>query len=201
MVFVITSGDEGVQINEGTRLAFVGGGFKLESFGEAVNILKKYLGDDLRIAASEEDAWIKEKLDLANWEQVNASAQQHLQVLADQHGLLYAGNIPFADPQELDHSIRGHMVRPQGMHLATKIAFTLGGGEQTYHLGHYLISADWIGDADEKTVRQVLEPQIAHYAGLAGKDTLPFEFEEEGELPEEMKERNRQMLKQVGILK
>jgi hypothetical protein len=201
MAFVITSGDEGVQINEGTRLAFAGGGFKLEGFGEAVKILRKYLGDDLRIAASEEDAWIKEKLDLANWEQVNASAQQHLQVLADQQGLLYAGNIPFADPQELDHGIRGHMVRPQGMHLATKIAFTLGGGEQAYHLGHFLISADWVGDADEAVVRKVLEPQIAHYAGLAGKESLPFEFEEEGALPDDMKERNRKMLKKVGILK
>ncbi len=201
MAYVITAGDEGVQINEGTRLAFAGSGFRLDGFGEAVAILKKHFAEDLRIAASEENAWIKEKLDLSNWEQVNASYQQHLQVVADENGLLYSGIIPFADPQELDHEIRGHMVRPQGMHLATKIAFTLGGGEQTYHLGHYVISADWVGDADEALVKKVLLPQVEHYSKLANQEQLPFEFEEGGELPNEVKERNKAMLKKVGILK
>ncbi len=200
MAYVITSGDEGVQINEGTRLAFAGAGYKLDGFGEAVKILKKYLGQELRIAAAAENAWVKDQLDLDNWEQVNASSQQHTQALADQHKLLYAGYIPFSDPVELDHGIRGHMVRPEGMHLATKIAFTLGGGEQTYNLGHFLISADWVGDADEKLVRRVLEPQITHYTSLVNQEKLPFEFEEAGELPEEMKERNRAMLKKVGLL-
>lgn len=200
MAYVITAGDEGVQINEGTRLAFAGSGYKLEGFDEAVDILKKYLGKDLRIASAAENSWIKNQLDLDNWEQVNASAQQHVQALADKSRLLYAGYIPFADPIELDHDIKGHMVRPQGMHLATKIGFTYGGGEQVYNLGQYLISADWVGDADEALVKKSMDAQIKHYQEVAGNKELPFVFEDGGDLPDDMKERNKEMLKKIGIL-
>jgi len=123
--FVITDGDEGVQINEGIRLGFAGAGYGLDGFTEVAALLKKVLSKDIRIAASAESAWIKQQLSLEDWEQVDAMAQQHTQALADQNGLLYAGFLPFADPQEIDHEIKGHMVRPRGMHLATKFVSLL----------------------------------------------------------------------------
>jgi len=199
MAYVITCGDEGVQINEGTRLAFAGSGFRLEGFDRAVKILKKIIDEPIRIVSSAENDWMRQQLDLYNWEQVDASVQQHIQALAEKNDLLYAGFIPFADPKALAHDIKGHMVRPRNLHLANKIAFTLGGGEQTYNLGCFLISADWVGEADEKLVRQVLEPQIEFYTKLVKAEKLQFVFEEEGNLSDEIKDKNKAMLKKIGI--
>ena len=47
MAYVITCGDEGVQINEGTRLGVVGSGFNLDGFSKVVKLLKKQFGKDL----------------------------------------------------------------------------------------------------------------------------------------------------------
>lgn len=201
MAYVITCGDEGVQINEGTRLGFVGSGFKLKDFDQVVKILKKIISEPIRIVSSAENAWMRQQLDLFNWEQVDATSQQQIQALAEKNDLLYAGFVPFADPKELDHDIKGHMVRPNNLHLANKIAFTLGGGEQTYNLGCFLISADWVGEADEQLVRQILEPQIEFYTKLVKADELEFVFEEAGSLPEELKAKNKEMLKKIGIWK
>ena len=89
-IFVIADADEGVQINQGTRLGFVGAGFMLDGFEQVVKILKKELSKQLRIVSSGENDWIKQQLDLKQWDEVDAMAQQHLQSLADEHGLLYA---------------------------------------------------------------------------------------------------------------
>lgn len=198
MEYVITCGDEGVQINEGIRLAVVGAGFKVEGFSEIVAILKRLLGDKLRIAASEENDWIKQQLDLSTWEQTNASAQQHIQALADSEKLLYAGCLPFADPQELDHGIKGHMVRPHGIHIATKITFTFGGGEQTYHLGQFLISAEWVSEAPRELVKSVIKKQVDFYTSLSNGQNLPFSFQLGGELGEEKALKNKQVLTELG---
>ncbi|HEX7017590.1 MAG TPA: hypothetical protein VF209_01635 [Patescibacteria group bacterium] len=198
MTYVIACGDEGIQINEGTRLAIVGAGFKVDGFSQIVKTWKKLLGKDLRIAASEENDWIKEQLGLSTWEQTNASAQQHIQALADKEKLLYAGSLPFADPHELDHGIKGHMVRPHGIHIANKIKFTLGGGEQTYHLGQYLISAEWLSEVDEKLAQEVLDLQVNFYKKIAKNDDLIFEYELEGELGEEKANENLKILKKLG---
>jgi hypothetical protein len=198
MAYVITCGDEGVQINEGTRIGVLGAGVELAGFDKVVSHLKKTFGKDLRIATSEENEWVKQKLDLSSWDQVSAMMQQHVQVLADKLGLLYAGVLPFTDPQELEHDVRGHMVRPKGVHIANKISFTLGGGEQTYHLGHYVISADWVAKADKKLVESFLNEQIAFYNKMA-KMELPFVFEMNGELGEATAEANKKMLESVGI--
>ncbi len=200
MVYVITCGDEGVQINEGTRVAVVGAGFRLEKFSEVVKALKKTFGDDLRIAASEENDWLKEQLKLSNWEQVNASAQQHISAVADQEGLLYSGYLPFTDPKQLKHEVKGHMVRPHAIHIATKICLTIGGGEQKYNLGHYVISADWVANADAKLVKQVLDTQIAFYTKLNGGNALPIELEETGELGEEAVAKNKAVLQKLGYV-
>lgn len=200
MAYVLACGDEGVQINEGTRLAFVGAGIKLDGFSEVIPLLQSQFGADLRIAASEENDWVKEQFQLSTYEQADATMQQHAEVLADKHKLLYSGCIPFADPQELEHDIKAHMVRPHGIHIANKICFTLGGGEQTYNLGCYLISADWVAEAPTALVKQVIEPQIAFYKKLAKRDNLEFVFELGGELGEAAAEKNKAALgKALGL--
>ena len=44
MIYVITCGDEGIQINEGTRLGILGAGFKMNGFPQVVKALKKLTG-------------------------------------------------------------------------------------------------------------------------------------------------------------
>lgn len=196
--YAITCGDEGVQINEGRRLSFVGAGFQLKGFSEAVTILKKILNTDLRVVSSQENDWIKEKLELQNWQQVNAMMQQHIAALADKEGLLYAGYLPFTDPRKLDHDIKGHMVRPHNVHVANKISFTLGGGEQTYNLGQFQISADWVAEAPQELVKAIMWEQIEFYKKLAKRDLI-FMFEERGELGEAVAAKNKAMLESVGV--
>jgi hypothetical protein len=201
MTYVITCGDEGVQINEGTRLSFIGAGVQLEGFSKVVAILKKILKDDkdnIAIAASEQNDWIKDQFTLDNWEQASATMQQQVEALADKEGLKYAGLLPFADPRQLKNGVKGHMVRPKGIHIANKIGFTLAGGEQTYNLGRYLISADWVAKADTALIKKVIQPQIDFYTKLAKQD-LPFHFEMEGPLGEEVAEANKKALAKAGF--
>ena len=200
MAYVITCGDEGVQINVGTRLGVVGSGYKLAGFSDVAKILKKLFGNDLCIAASEENDWIKAGLDLANWGQVNASAQQHIEALADKEKLLYAGYLPFTDPRQLKHDIKGHMVRPHKIHIANKISFSLGGGEQTYNLGHFQVSADWVAEANEKLVKSFLSTQVEFYEKLVGGNKLERVVETTGELGEEVAAKNEAVLKKLGFI-
>jgi hypothetical protein len=197
MKYVITCGDEGIQINQGTRLAIVGAGYNLEEFSEIVKALKSLLGEEIAIAASEENSWIKQQLDLSTWEQADASMQQHIAALADKQGLHYSGILPFADPQELEHGIKGHMVRPHGIHIGTTITFTLDGGEQTYHLGQYLISAEWVSSVDPEVAKKAIETQVAHYKLLGGGE-LAFSVQTGGELGEEVAAKNKAVLESFG---
>lgn len=199
LAYVITCGDEGVQINEGIRLGFVGSGLKLEGFDKAVKALKGLFKDDLRIAASEECDWIKEQYELSNWEQTTAHSQQHVEALADKEGLLYSGFLPFKDPKVLKHDIKGHMVRPHNIHVANKICFTLGGGEQTYNLGCYLISADWVHKVPLKVAENLIKTQVDFYKKISKNDNLEYVFEMEGELGEDVAQKNADVLKKIGI--
>jgi hypothetical protein len=199
MSYVIACGDEGVQINEGRRLAFVGAGFRLEGFSEAVKALKTLFGKKIAIASSEENAWVQKQLNLHEWDQVNASMEQHIEALADREKLLYAGHVTFTDPRVLAHGIKAHMVRPHGIHIANKICFTLGGGEQKFNLGCYVISADWVAEVGLRVARPLIESQIEFYKNLAKKD-LMFVFEEGGELGEKVAQKNRKILEKMGIM-
>ncbi len=199
MAYVITCGDEGVQVNEGTRLGFAGAGFRLEGFSEVITALKSLLDKDLRIAASEECDWMKSNLELSNWEQVTASSQQHIEALADREKLLYSGFIPFTDPRQLKHEIKAHMVRPKGVHIANKICFTLGGGEQTYNLGCFLISADWVHAVDFEVAKKIIEAQVEFYKKLSKRDDLKFVFETQGELGAEIAAANAAVLQKMGF--
>lgn len=194
MEYVITCGDEGVQINEGTRLGIMGCGFRQEAFPEVLALLKKVIKADFRVAINEENDWIKEKLDLVNWEQVNAMAQQQIQALAEREGLLYSGYLPFSDPKMLQHGIKGHMVRPHKVHIANKISFTLAGGEQTYNLGNYVISAEWVHLAKPEFIKSFIQPQIEFYTKLSGGQELKFVYELDGELGEEIATKNKAAL-------
>lgn len=203
--FVIACGDEGVQLNHGRRLAFLGAGLKLPNFEQVLTALTQTLASysdrdlSLRLAANEENAYVKEIYQLNDFDEANASMQQHLQALADRHQLLYAGILPFADPLELEHEVKGHMVRPKGVHIANKICLTIAGGETTYNLGQYLISADWVAAADDQLVKQVLDQQIAFYESLA-KRPLPLIIEEAGDLDPSLVAANKAKLEALKYM-
>lgn len=197
--YVITCGDEGVQINEGTRLAFVGSGFRLTGFSEAVVALQQLLGvGSMSVVSQEENDWLKQTLELVDWKQVNAMSQQHTEALADKEGLTYAGNLTFTDPKQLKHGIKGHMVRPHNVHVANKICFTLAGGEQTYNLGNYLISAEWVHLLPKKKAEQLIKIQVEFYQKLANRP-VTFVFEEAGILGEKIASKNKKVLEKMGI--
>lgn len=200
MPYVITCGDEGVQINEGTRLGFAGSGFRIEGFSTIITALKSLLGKDIRIAASEQCDWMRQQLELSNWEQVTASTQQHIEALADREKLLYSGFIPFSDPKNLEHDIKAHMVRPKEVHIANKLCFTLAGGEQTFNLGCFVVSADWVHAVDFKLAKTVITAQIEFYKKLVGKTDLAITFETAGELGAEIAAKNAAVLKRMGIV-
>lgn len=198
MSYVITCGDDGVQINEGTRLGVLGAGVHVEHFSEVVAALKKTFSQDIAIASSAENDWIKREFALDTFEQADATMQQQVEFLADKEGITFAGHLEFTDPKELKPGIKGHMVRPKGIHIANKICFTLAGGEQTFNLGNFVVSADWVANADKAIVKAVLEAQIAYYKNLAQQELI-FVFEMSGELGEEVAAKNKAVLTELGI--
>lgn len=198
MSYVITCGDEGVQINEGTRLAIVGAGTHFEEATQIIDALKEQLGE-LQIAASGQNDWTKQQLKLADWEQTDASMQQHVQVLAEQNGVNYAGFLPFADPKELDFDIKGHMVRPRGIHIANTACFTLDGGEQKYHLGQYLISAEWVSQVDVDLAKTAITKQLEFYTELNRGNELRLTYQTGGELGSTVAEENKAVLESFGL--
>lgn len=198
MAYVITCGDEGIQINEGTRLGILGAGFEMTGFAEVVKVLKKLLSKNIRVVANSENEWVKNHLELSDWEQTDASMKQQIKALADKHKLAYAGFTPFADPRQLKHDIKGHMVRPRGIHIANKVCFTLAGGEQTYHLGHYVVSAEWVSSVDKKLAKEFITTQVEFYKKQAKMD-LEFVFETEGELGEKVAKKNQKVLASFGF--
>jgi hypothetical protein len=209
---VIADGDEGVQLNHGRRFSFLGSGFRLPHFSQVVEALQKTIVDNfpqeqsdkkLKIAASEENAWFKKELKLNDWNETNASAQQHLAALADKLKIEYVGILPFADPKELESGVRGHMVRPHNMHLANQACFTIAGGEETYNLGQYLISADWLADFTSNgkknlsQAKEILLTQLDFYQNLAGEVKLKVLIESQGPFSEELSKKNHQVLDKV----
>lgn len=197
-VFVIACGDEGVQLNEGVRLGVVGSGIRFEHAPKIIAALKKTFPlEQLRVVASQENDWIRAQFDLATFEQADATMQQQAEVLADKEELLYGGFLPFADPKNLQHGVRGHMVRPRKIHIANAICFTVGGGEQVYNLGRYMISADWLHAADFSVAKAAIEEQVAFYTKL-GTGELKIVIIEEGQLDDAVKAKNKATLKKLG---
>jgi len=214
MPLVIADGDEGVQLNHGRRFAFLGSGFRLPHFSQIIKSLQKVIDNNfpkeqvekkLKIAASEENAWFKEKLALNDWDEANASTQQYLEALADQLKIQYVGILPFADPKELKAEVKGHMVRPHNMHLANQVCFTIAGGEEVYNLGQYLISADWLADFTNNgkknmtEAKEFLKNQVDFYQSLAGDNKLKVLIEKQGPFEQKLVEKNQEILDKIII--
>jgi hypothetical protein len=214
MPLVIADGDEGVQLNYGRRFAVLGSGFRLPHFPQIIKSLQKTIDDyfpqeqrdkKLKITASEENAWFKEQLVLNDWDETNASTQQHLAALADQLKFEYVGILPFADPKELKLAVKGHMVRPHNMHLANQLCFTIAGGEEVYSLGQYLISADWLvdftnnGKKNLAEAKEFLQIQMDFYQILAGNNKLKVLIEQRGPFEQKLVKKNRQILDKIVI--
>lgn len=198
MIYVISCGEEGVQLNEGTRLGIVGSGVSLKGADTVISYLKQMF-DTVYIAASEENAWIRAAFQLNTWEQANATYQQQAAVIADRNQVGYAGIFEFSDPKALSSEIKGHMVRPQKIHIANSISLTIGGGEQTYHLGHFVISADWVHLSDPTFVKEFLTEQIEHYKSLVNMKDIKITIEEAGTLDPEIIQKNKDILAKAGF--
>lgn len=202
---VIACGDEGVQLNNGCRFAFVGAGYNLPGFTEALTILREVIkaypikDQQFRIVASEENDYFKEVMKLNDWDETNACMQQRIAALADKEGLLYSGILPFSDPVELPHDVKGHMVRPHNIHIANKICFTLAGGESTYNLGQYVISADWLLAAPKQLAQQLITQQVEYYQRLAKGLPLTLVGQKEGPLGLATAEKNAAILADLGF--
>ncbi|MFH1966974.1 MAG: hypothetical protein ABIJ03_00530 [Patescibacteria group bacterium] len=194
--FVLTCGDEGVQINVGRRLSLIGVGVGLDGADKVIEALKK-LFSGMRLAASGENDWVKNQLKLDDWAQTDATMQKQVEAVADKHNLLYAGFLPFTDPRQLKHDIKGHMVRPKNVHVASNICFTLGGGEQTYNLGQYQVSAEWLHLVDIKLARTIIKTQLEFYTQVSGLKKLAVVIEEAGELDKKVIAKNKQILQKI----
>lgn len=197
--YVITCGDEGVQINVGKRLGFIGCGYEIEGFSKVVKALKKLFKRDFRLAINQENEWIRSRSDFTSWKQINAAAQKSVEAIAKEEDLLYAGYLPFTDPRQLKHDIKGHMVRPHDVHVANSISFTLDGGEIVYNLGHFVISADWVHKLPKKLAEKIIKDQVKFYKSLVPKMRLKIVFEEGGILGEKIAKKNRKALNKMGI--
>ena len=212
MPLVIAAADEGVQLNHGRRFAFVGAGFRLPHISAVLVALAKTIDQHfpaeqkdkkLKIAASEENAWFKQTLKLNDWDETNASMQQHLAALAEQEQLEYVGILPFADPQELAGAVKGHMVRPHNLHLANKVCLTIAGGEQTYNLGQYLLSVDWLAEFTKhgkqklKEAKELVQAQLTYLRELNHGKDLPTVIEDQGPLSSQLVEENRQLITKI----
>ena len=195
--YVIACGDEGVQINHGRRLGFVGAGVKLPDFSQVIPTLKKLFGDNLTIVAAAENDWERHQFELGDYQQADALAQQHTQLLADELNINYAGFLPFSDPKQLKYEVKGHMVRPKGVHIANGVCFTLAGGEQTYHLGHFVVSAEWVSMVKPKIAKKLIQTQLDFYQSLIGSQKLEYVFESNGELGSKLATKNQAILTKI----
>lgn len=191
---VITSGDEGVQLNVGTRLGFIGSGFALPGFEAAVKTLKKlFKKRDLVLVSIQEDDWLAEKLQTHN----PNLYQENITKVAKANKLTYVGQLDYGDPRNLeDNATRGHLVRPPKIHVADRIIFTVGGGEQNFNLRKIVVSADYLFDLNEDEAEEIITTQVKFYHQLI-KKTPKFEIEEEGELEAEIKAKNKAVLEKI----
>lgn len=192
MPWVIASGDEGLQLNSGVRFAFAGSGFHLPHFDLALQALRQLMPakQSLYLASMQEDDWLSRELQSKN----PNLYQEQLTSFATQNNLTYAGQFDYGDPRELDETgIKGHLVRPPKVHVADRICLTVGGGEQTYNLRHFVISADFVSALQPKEAQELITTQIDFYRQLTGED-LPVTFETDGPLSAEVKKANQQVL-------
>jgi hypothetical protein len=190
---VIASGDEGLQLNNGTRFGFVGSGYGLPHFSRAVAALEKKLPQKLVLVSLQEDDWLSEQLQTKN----PNLYQETLRDFAKSEKLKYVGQLDYGDPRDLDDNVtRGHIVRPPKVHVADQICFTCGGGEQTYNLRQLIISADYLFGLTPKQALEIIGVQVAFYQKLLGRK-LKLTKESTGCLDDKVKAKNIAVLEKV----
>ncbi|MBQ6449864.1 hypothetical protein IJJ08_03090 [bacterium] len=189
---VITSGDEGLQLNSGCRLGFVGSGFQLSHFESALKVLRQLFASSLCLASAQEDDWLERQLQSRN----QSFFAEKLTAFAQQQGLAYVGQFDYGDPKDLEAGVRGHLVRPPKIHVAEGITLTIGGGEQTYSLERCVICADFAHGLDLPVLRELMISQIDFYREIVGAH-LPVSVSDEGNLSPELKLANRQALSPI----
>ncbi len=196
--YIIACGDEGVRVSGATRLGVVGAGAKLPHIDELYKAIKK-IYPQVGVFANQENDWIKQQLALSDYESADASMQQHIAALCDLQDVKYLGNIEFVDPVEFGDGVKAHMVRPHGIHVAKQISLTIGGGEQKFNLGNFVVSADWVSGVKPEVAKEILQTEIEFYRALRKKE-LPIVVEDGGELSDEMKAKNREVLQNIGLI-
>lgn len=190
---VIAPADEGLQLNHGIRFGFVGSGYDLPYFTQAIAILTKQFDQPLSLVSMQENDYLAAVLETKN----PNLYQESLTKFAKKHKLRYAGQIDYGDPRDLDDGItRGHIVRPQKIHVADQICFTLGGGEQTYSMRQVVISADYLGGLKFKEAVAMIKPQVDFYRQLLARP-LKLTRSTDGDLSAAMKQKNAAMLDRV----
>lgn len=187
---VIASSDEGLQLNFGVRFGFTGSGYNLPHFAKAIQALAKKLPQPLVLASLQEDDWLANELSSKN----PNLYQETLEKFAKEHQLSYVGQLDYGDPRDLnDNLTRGHIVRPQKIHVADQICFTLGGGEQTFNLRQIIISADYLFALTPKQGVEIISKQVNFYRQLLG-NKLKFARETDGILADTVKTANAKKL-------
>lgn len=191
--YVIASGDEGLQLNCGIRFGFAGSGYQLPHFANAVEILKKIVTTNLVLVSLQEDDYMSDKLQTKN----PNLYQETLENFSLEHNITYVGQIDYGDPRDLSDGItRGHIVRPQKIHVADQICFTTGGGEQVYNLRQVIISADFLYEMKFQEAKTLIETQIEFYQKLLNRP-LQFCRQTEGIIAESLGIENQAILDKI----
>jgi hypothetical protein len=191
--WVIASGDEGLQLNCGVRFGFVGSGYELPYFAQAAAALQNKLPQKLVLVSLQEDDWLSAKLKTKN----PNLYQETLLKFAKAHKIKYVGQLDYGDPRDLDDQLtRGHIVRPQKIHVADQICFTLGGGEQKYNLRQLVVSADYLHALTPKQALAIIKTQVDFYRELLGRP-LKFTRDAGGILDDKTKQKNAAVLDKV----
>ncbi len=194
-LWVIASGDEGLQLNSGVRLGFAGAGYTLPHFSEAVDILRGTLAGEIYMASAQEDDWLARALQSKN----QSVFDETIQALAAENQLTYVGQFDFGDPKDLEHGVRGHLVRPPKIHVAEAIVLTVGGGEQVYSLEQLVISAEYAYRLAPEKLQVLMNTQIDFYRQVVGVD-LPVKIVRDGVLAADVKKANETALASITVV-
>ena len=203
--YVIASIDEGIQLNAGIRLGFIGGGLGLEGATQALEAWKKVVQkaqldtSKLYLLSSQEDEWQDEAIKSRNINIISTKMKKW----AKEIGAIYAGQLEFGDPREYISAkkeflgVRGHLVRPPKIHVATGITLTCGGGEENFDLRNYVISADWLlGMSDKKLATKILQTEVEYCRNIAKRE-LPLQYDLEGAFGQKIAEQNHKLAQKI----
>ena len=194
LLYVISSCDEGLQLNQGIKIGFVGAGFGINQLDLILPALEDVLQQQLIVVSSQDDdLHIKH---VPNVKKQRIFINEKFVFFAKKHNLLYAGHLDFKEPQNLKYEVRGHMVRPEGVHVAQNICFTLGGGEQIYSLANFVLSAEWISSVDFDLAFKIMKEQVDFIKKISF-NKLNLIFQKDGLLSDELKMKNEKIIEKI----